>query len=93
MPNNFIINLSNRSQLDLKGLSKPVRNRIIRGLKQLETNPFPRGNTIRRIQEMADILRLRVGDYRVIYQLTENRVEIFRVIHRQELERALRTLF
>jgi len=93
MPNNFTIHLSNRSQSDLRVLPKPIRDRIIRRLKQLETNPFPRGNTIRRIQGMVDILRLRIGDYRAIYQVTDNRVEILRVIHRLELERALRTLF
>jgi len=93
MPNNFIVHLSNRSQSDLRSLPKSARDRIIRGLKRLETNPFPRGNTIRRIQGMIGIFRLRIGDYRVIYQLKENQVEILRAIHRQELERALRTLF
>ncbi|MBI1928299.1 type II toxin-antitoxin system RelE/ParE family toxin [Candidatus Poribacteria bacterium] len=93
MPNHFVVNLSNRSQSDLRAFPKSIRNRILRGIRQLETNPFPRGKTIRQIQGMVSIFRLRIGDYRVIYQLTEIQVEILRVIHRQELERALRTLF
>ena len=93
MQNHFVVNLSNRSQSDLLALPKSVRNRILRGIRRLETNPFPHGKTIRQIQGMIGIFRLRIGDYRAIYQQTENRVEILRVIHRQELERALRTLF
>ena len=93
MLNNFIVTLSNRSQSDLRALPKSTRNRILRGIRRLETDPFPRGKTIRQIQGMVGIFRLRIGDYRVVYQRTENRAEILRVIHRQALERALRTLF
>jgi mRNA interferase RelE/StbE len=93
MSNNFTVNVSNRAQSDLRSLPKSIRNRILSGIRQLETTPFPRGNTIRQIRGLIGIFRLRIGDYRAIYQRTENQVEILRVIHRQELERALRTLF
>ena len=92
MQSNFVVNLSNRSQSDLRALPKSARDRIVRGMQRLETSPFPRDNTIRQIQGMAGIFRLRIGDYRVIFQRTENQVDILRVIHRQDLERALRTL-
>ena len=93
MLNNFTVNLSNRAQSDLRSLTKSIRDRTLRGIQQLETNPFPRGNTIRQIRGMVGIFRLRIGDYRAIYQRIENEIEILRVIHRQELERTLRTLF
>ena len=36
--------------------------------------------------------RFRVGDYRAIFRIAETFVVILRIIHRSELERALRDL-
>jgi len=38
------------------------------------------------------IYRLRIGDYRVIFLLTEEAIYILRVISRQDLEKVLRKL-
>jgi len=57
--------------------------------------PFPRGNTIRRVQGTnKPIHRLRVGDYRVVYHLdlVRRQVIVLSVVRRQRLEQALRTL-
>ncbi len=92
MPDEFQVILSNRAQSDLKSLPPNIRLRIMRRMKQLETEPFPRGRAIRRIAGMEGILRFRIGDYRVIYQITGRQVEVLRVIHRRDLEKALSTL-
>jgi len=70
MPDEFQVILSNRAQSDLKSLPPNIRLRIMRRMKQLETEPFPRGRAIRRIAG----------------------VEVLRVIHRRDLEKALSTL-
>ena len=77
----------------LMGLPKGLRLRILQRIKTLEDNPLPYGNTIKRLRGMAEPLyRLRVGDYRVIFHLEGTKVRVEQVVHRRDLDRALRTM-
>lgn len=74
-------------------LPKNLRLRLLRRIKTLEDNPLPYGNTIKRLQGTAEPLyRLRVGDYRVIFHLEGTRVRVEQVVHRRDLDRALRKI-
>ena len=91
----FEVTLPDAVKDQLSRFPRNVRRRIARGIKTLQDFPSPRGNTIRRIQGTnKPIYRLRVGDYRIVYHLNlaEKQVIVLTVVHRQRLERALRTL-
>ena len=70
----------------LDGLSEDRRRKVLEGLRQLEENPHtPRPKMdLRKIKGTAgrrDVYRLRVGDYRVLYDVEKDTVwvtEIFR---------------
>ena len=91
----FEVTLPDAVKDQLSHFPRNVRRRIARGIKTLRDFPFPRGNIIRRVQGTTKpIYRLRVGDYRVVYYLgrAKRQVIILVVVHRQRLERVLRTL-
>ena len=74
-------------------LPKNLRLRLLQRIKMLEDNPLPYGNTIKRLQGTTEPLyRLRVGDYRVIFHLEGTRVRVEQVVHRRDLDRALRKI-
>lgn len=74
-------------------LPKNLRLRLLQRIKTLEDNPLPYGNTIKRLQGTTEPLyRLRVGDYRVIFHLEGTRVRVEQVVHRRDLDRALRRI-
>jgi len=74
-------------------LPKNLRLRLLQRIKMLEDNPLPYGNTIKRLQGTTEPLyRLRVGDYRVIFHLEGTRVRVEQVVHRRDLDRALRRI-
>ena len=88
---NLIIPQTVKSQL--MDLPKDLRLRILQRIKILEDNPLPYGNTIKRLRGAAEPLyRLRVGNYRVIYYLERTKVRIEQVVHRRDLEKALRKM-
>ena len=78
---------------DLNALVPKTRLRILNSTKTLEDNPFPRGNTIKRIKgAKIPLYRLRVGDYRVIYYIDGKNIPIILIVARKDLEKRLKSL-
>ncbi len=60
---------------DLKRLDPSVSKQIVQTLrKRLSTDPKTYGHPLR--DEFAGLWRLRVGNYRVVYRIIQDRVEV-----------------
>jgi len=72
---------------ELKRLDRQVIGRIIKGVESLAENPFPPG--IKKLAGSEYTYRLRIGDYRVIYEVVNNQlvIEVIRVRHRKDVYR------
>jgi mRNA interferase RelE/StbE len=71
----------------LEQLPRPIRNRIALKIETLRDDPFPVG--CKKLAGLADAWRVRVSDYRVIYQV-QRRVLVVLVLtvgHRREVYR------
>lgn len=83
----YEILLARRAERDLKRLPADEFHRIIREIKTLAENPRPPG--CHKIVGSERDWRIRVGDYRVIYEVDEKArvVRVMRVRHRREAYR------
>jgi mRNA interferase RelE/StbE len=74
---------------DLQALPRDILIRIEARLQELAENPRPRG--VERIRGTPGGLRVRVGDYRILYTVddAEQVVTIGRVRHRRDVYRGL----
>ncbi len=86
---NYSIHLSSQAQKDLKKLPLKTKQRIIQkiqGLAEFETPSTQQKALVG--SDVADF-RLRVGDYRILYDLYHEQkiVYILRVGHRREIYR------
>jgi len=72
---------------DLKSLPTAVLNRIVPRIKALAETPRPPG--CHKLTGSKNDWRIRIGDYRVVYEIDDGRkrVRIFRVRHRREVYR------
>ena len=72
---------------ELRRLDRQVVPRIIAAVEDLATTPYPYG--VRKLHGGEHTYRIRVGDYRVIYEVFEDRlvVQIVRVRHRKDAYR------
>jgi mRNA interferase RelE/StbE len=72
---------------DIRRLPKDVSDRVIDKIRALASDPHPPG--CRKIVGSKDDWRLRIGAYRVIYEVDEQRqrVNIMRVKHRRDAYR------
>ncbi len=79
--------LERAAERNLKQLSARVHARVIAAIQALGKNPRPAG--CRKLTRMDHDWRIRVGDYRVIYEIDDAAgvVRVNRVRHRREVYR------
>jgi mRNA-degrading endonuclease RelE of RelBE toxin-antitoxin system len=83
--------LSTRAARDLRRLGPgPQLDRIEAGLQRLSAGEP--NLDIKPVTGSAPWLRLRVGDWRVLYRPAGDQILVARIIHRSELQQAIRTL-
>ncbi len=76
--------ISNRFRRDLRRLDAQVHRRVLVALDALQTNPY-QGQQLTEVQ--IGQWRIRVGDYRIRYDIEGNRVLLYRVRHRKDIYR------
>ena len=83
----YRILLERAAERDLARLSSQVHDRVIVAIQALATNPRPPG--CRKLVGSKHDWRIRVGDYRVVYEIADEIrvVRINRVRHRREVYR------
>jgi len=67
---------------ELRKLDKLLAKRIIKKIKELEVDPFSKD--IKRLKSQSSY-RLRVGDYRILFDLFEDKIKIFKIGHRKNI--------
>jgi mRNA interferase RelE/StbE len=79
--------LERGAEKDLDRLSSEMHDRVIAAIQSLATNPRPPG--CRKLAGSKQDWRIRVGDYRVIYEIADELrlVRVNRARHRREVYR------
>ena len=78
------VKFTNKAAGDLDDLSDLEYARIMKGCRRLETDPSPDGKHVKKMQGYKDLYRLRIGDYRAVFQFTGEDVTVIRVLTRQD---------
>ncbi len=73
---------------ELKRIDRQAVARILRAVEALAADPLPAG--VRKLQGTEHTYRIRVGQYRIIYDLLTSQllIQIVRVRHRKDVYRA-----
>ena len=79
--------LERTAEKDLARLSSAIHARVIAAIQALATNPRPPG--CRKLAGSKHDWRIRIGDYRVVYEIADQIrvVRVNRVRHRREVYR------
>ena len=64
---------------DLDALDRPIARRILEKIRGLENNL---AGDVKRLTNFTPEYRLRIGDYRVLFEIEGDRVIIYRIKHR-----------
>lgn len=85
----YRIEFAPRAARDFKSLDGSIQRRIKQRIDSLAENPFPSG--IKKLEGEDELYRLRVGDYRVLYQV-QGKVLVILIVgvgHRREVYRRI----
>ena len=85
----YRIEFTPRADREFRALEKSTQIRLARRIDALAEDPHPQG--IKKLAGAEDLYRLRVGDYRIIYQVQGKRlvVLIVRIGHRADVYRRM----
>lgn len=67
---------------DLKRIDSRNRDKI--HSKILELSTFPDILNVKKLTNFEPAYRLRIGDYRILFDVSENLIEIGRILHRKD---------
>jgi mRNA interferase RelE/StbE len=83
----YTITFARSARKELQSLSSDVAERLLRKIESLIINARPAGS--KKLSGSTDLWRIRVGDYRVVYKIDDNRfiVDVVVVRHRREVYR------
>jgi mRNA interferase RelE/StbE len=83
----YRVELTPAAQRDLRSLDRPVLRRIDAKIRSLAEEPRPHG--VEKLAGDSEVYRVRVGDYRILYQIDDAVlvVLVVRVRHRREVYR------
>jgi mRNA interferase RelE/StbE len=79
--------IDQRARKHLERLDPVIQRRIAKAIDALTTDPEPAG--CKSLRGMTDVLRVRVGDYRILYQLAraDHVVQVIDIDHRRDIYR------
>jgi mRNA interferase RelE/StbE len=85
----FTVILLPAAQKSFDRLSRDIQRRIVAKLGELEASPRPFG--VKRMFGGSDLWRVRVGDYRIVYEVRDRQlvVAVIRLGHRRDVYRGL----
>jgi mRNA interferase RelE/StbE len=67
---------------DLQKINEPFKSKLHEKIISLKN--FPNVSNIKKLTNFEPAYRMRVGDYRVLFDVVEDTIFIGRVLHRQE---------
>ncbi|SBS33474.1 Toxin RelG [Marinomonas spartinae] len=81
----YAVKIASKAQKELKKVSSPYQKKIVNAIKELAVNPMPIG--VKKLKGQINQYRIRVADYRVIYEVhgAEMIILVIKVGHRQSV--------
>jgi mRNA interferase RelE/StbE len=87
MKKHYTIVITRSAEKALRELPEKMQIKVIGEIKRLEFDPQPYG--AKKLSGLSSTYRIRVGDYRIIYEIEQNRViiTVLKIAHRREVYR------
>lgn len=80
----YNVELRPRAEKDLRNLPRQEQQRVVEKLRLVSGDLH---GDIKRLVQLQPSYRLRVGDYRVLFEVESDKIVVYRILHRREAYR------
>ncbi len=80
----YKVNFTDKALRDMDNMPDDDFARIHKACKRLEDNPLPDGSHIKKLKGYKDLYRLRIGDYRAVFEWRVENITVIRALTRQD---------
>ena len=80
----YSLDLKPKAEKDLRGLPRAVQERVAEKLRALREDLQ---GDVKRLTQFVPSYRLCVGDYRVLFEIENEAVIVYRILHRRDAYR------
>ena len=84
----FELVYARQAQRQLEKLNPQTALGIVEGCERLKRNPFPDGKHVKKLKGYEELYRLRVGDFRVVFQRSGSRSDVIDVLSKPDFQKA-----
>ena len=80
----YKIEIKSSAAKELENLPKQMIPRVVAAIRDLAENPYPKG--VKKLAGFEHTYRIRVGNYRIVYDLLKKKliIQIIRIRHRKD---------
>lgn len=84
----YTVEFTTAAAREVRKLDPHIRRRLLAAITELQADPRPAG--VKKLSGYDDAWRIRIGDYRVLYEIVDDTVlvTVFRVAHRRDVYQA-----
>jgi len=82
--NRYTLHFKPRVEKDMRALSREDRERVLTAIERLSVDLQ---GDVKQLTDFTPEYRLRVGSYRVLFEIVDSTIVIYRVLHRREAYR------
>ncbi len=82
--NRYTLHFKPRVEKDMRALSREDRERILTAIERLSVDLQ---GDVKQLTDFTPEYRLRVGSYRVLFEIVDSTIVVYRVLHRREAYR------
>lgn len=80
----FKISLSKEALKSFQKINEPYKSNIINSINKLESNGLNNSNIKLLSGNLIGLYRLRVGNYRIVFQINDLNIDIVTILHRKD---------
>lgn len=77
----YTVELKPGAEKDLKALPTEDARRVVERLRMLENDLV---GDVKKLTDFTPEYRMRVGNWRVLFEIEEDRIIVYRILHRKE---------
>jgi mRNA interferase RelE/StbE len=82
----YKVEIAKSVERDLKNIDNQFVSKVFSSMKLLSENPYPK-NKYKKLKGSESCYRLRIGNYRILYEINESNriINVYKVRHRKDV--------